>query len=197
MQTATSALQTVQTSVPGSPEQKQAQATLTKSETGIAGFADKYPKSAAANQLAGRSLVKLGDYDRAAPIAERSVSLAERKGDPKAMTQALLLRGDVRFGRKDYAGALKDAQSALKLDPKNKGALALRAQAAGRTGTESAAAPPRAPDGAGMSPAGATAPGAAPARASGAALSATGEPARPAAVVMTAEGARKADALTR
>ncbi len=129
---AAASLKIAQASPPQSKAERDALASAEASKNAIVDIANKYPKNPVAAQTAGEALSGLKDYTRAAPLAERAVGLAVDTGDDKALNIALLLRGDVHYGKKEYAAALADAAVVLKRDPGNKAALELKYASAGR-----------------------------------------------------------------
>jgi tetratricopeptide (TPR) repeat protein len=185
----------------GSVEQQQQIAAGEAARTAIVGIVKDNPNSTTATTYATQVMTKLHDYDRAMPLADHGVDLAQQKGDPKLMTQAYTLRGDVNFGMKNYEAALKDAQAALKIDPKNKAALSLKFESEGRVaGGAGAAAPATGGNGAGSGGGGAPASDAARSGGTGGMSPnsmAPVDPRRAAAVLTETPERQRAEALVR
>ncbi len=129
---ATTAKDDLQKAAPGSQAESDAKTRLAEGEEKISDAGAKYKDNFPAQKSVVGAFNRLGDYDKAKPFADHAVDLAVEKGKPKLVEQALILRGDVNFGLKNYDAALKDAEAALKIDPKNKAALSLKYQSAGR-----------------------------------------------------------------
>jgi tetratricopeptide (TPR) repeat protein len=120
------------------PEQKAevVKQTGARVEAGLA----RLPQNARLSAEAAEFSFAVSDYRTGMERAERSVSLAEARHNPKQLSAALTVRGRGHSASGDFPRALADADAALIANPNNQAAFALKMLSEGRAKTTS---PPR------------------------------------------------------
>ncbi len=93
---------------------------------------NKKPNSLKAQTEVTKALSSVGENDRALPFADRGVTLAEGKGDAKALGQSLVLRAVVQQKRGKVEEAYADSARACEMNPGNARACQLALLPRGR-----------------------------------------------------------------
>ncbi|MFA6316303.1 MAG: tetratricopeptide repeat protein, partial [Elusimicrobiota bacterium] len=92
----------------------------------------RYPKSSFVHAAAAEFAFKTGDFEAGMAAADRSVDLAQEQGNRRALSHALVSRGNGLLGAGEFGRALADAESALKSNPRSAAAFALKMLSQGR-----------------------------------------------------------------
>lgn len=88
-------------------------------------LAKKFPLSDKVQTAATQEALQGRDWTRARTYGDRAVELAQAKQDGPSLLAALNARGTAAWFAGDFPQAAQDAQRALKIDPKDKAAMAL------------------------------------------------------------------------
>ncbi len=88
-------------------------------------LAQKYPGSDKVQTAAAQEALQSKDWTRSRTYGDKAVDLAQAGQDQAGLLAALKTRGTAAWFAGDYPQAAQDAQRAMKIDPKDKAAIAL------------------------------------------------------------------------
>ncbi len=107
------------------PQQDALRADVKALDAKTDALAQKFPGSDKVQTAAAQEALQSRDWTRSRTYGDKAVDLAQADADPAALLAALKTRGTAAWFAGDYPQAAQDGQRALKIDPKDKAAMAL------------------------------------------------------------------------